>query len=599
MGEKNSPHDLLIKEESSLELSSSKISAVDVNNAHTQIQNASDIKVGNLNTLSDEEIICLERLKDSVVVEVSRGFTENVIRPGIYKENGKTYAVCPKLFFKEDEVIGAMIYDLCKISDMTVKVVDVPVNKSPIYNKKFIEGLWFGIFSSTALKRRRGKQDYELGRACSFALIVKNIFTNTDLLGANALVKDHFFFGNNPGEKGDKGGVVPYLIKTRLLAYFDKPELGNLILGILNHTAAAIGVSFLTAAEADRVIGDSIIPIDSLISDCYPTILIKKGKKQEKEKRKPNPIRSSPLYHKDEMNLLSRLTTPIFTELEPLQKDYENCVFTRGFAAVERQIHEVINLRWETLQRFANRTKVRLQDIRKISKDDKIRKANVTQTHVTALFKESKDMPGRLVSEIQHILGKYDVITAYTRAFNERPSSQKEAWLLITKRAIAIYNVIDSQIKVPTITEEVNGKALEKDYLQAMKLLAENQKINGELIRNLELVGKTKYFKLFGRTRQIENLIKGANKIFKDLQALPESAVDMSVDIYFEGLYRSRVELNKQYCYAVKEGFDKARKAIAVASYEEQDDRIQKSYIDFSEKADRLYEEYNRSVYNS
>jgi len=600
MSEDYSEHNLPIKTKDSKEPLISQALREDNYVISPGVRNATAIEVRNLNSLSNEEIIALLRNKDAVIQEVSRGYSEKAIPPGIYTDDGQTYWVCPKSLFTEDNIIGAMIYDLSQAAGAIVKTIEYEVQQLNAFNKKFIEGVWFGIFSSQSLKRRRGKQDYELGRACSFSLIVRSVFNKTDVLGLSALIKDNFFFGNNPGEVSNSNSV-PFYIKMKLRSFFDKTEIGELLFGIINYTAATVGVSYLTEAESDKMIGESLIPIDSLISECYPTLLVKRGKKQSKEVRKPNPIRSSPLYTKDEIKIISDLTSSIFTELESVSKDYENCILTSGFVSVKKQIHDVINLRWETLQRFANQTKIRLQDIRRITREDKLRKAGVKPIHVTALLESLPNVAARLLSEVQHILGGYDVITAYTRAFNSCPASQKEAWALIYKRIYNMYETTraDSKIKTTIDDRDATEVDLDEEYRRAFNTLAHSQKINGELIKNITLVRTTKYFKLYGRFKQIELLIKGTEKCYKTLQGLSDAAVDMAVRLYYEGLYKDRVDLNHRTHLRLRKALDQVHNHLTLTLKIEEDAALRKAAASFLERIESVKLSLTTSIYNS
>jgi len=557
-------------------------------NAH-KVASANSIEVKNLNGLSNETITMLLDNKAQVIQEVSRGFTEQVIQPGIYKEDGVSYFVCPEGFFEEDSIIGAMVYDLCNLAGLIVKTVKANGQVTKVFSKKFIEGIWFGIFSSTNLKRRRGKKDYELGRACSFALIVKSVFTNTEELGLAALTKDNFFYGNNPGEKSSSSHV-PFYIKMKLRSFFEKPEIGDLLYGLVNYTAASVGVSYLTEAEADKIISESIIPIDQLINECYPTILVKKGKKQESQVRKPNAIRTSPLYTKDEMKIITDLTSSIFTDLASISADYENCVLSSGFARVHKQIKEIINLRWETLQRFANQTKIRLQDIRKISGEEKIRKASVKPLHVDALLHATPNAGARLISELKHILGSYNVITAYSRAYNAVPASVPEAWALIYKRIFQMYENMsgDSKIKIAPAKVDLVETDLDVEYRKAFDTLSQSQKISGELMKNIKLVTKTKYFKLYGRFKQLELLLKGAEKCKRTLDALPTSAVDLAVHLFYEGLYRDKLDLENRTNARFEKAIDIVVRHLSSTLMNEEDDALRKASALFLEKTEEV-----------
>jgi hypothetical protein len=554
-----------------------------------KVANASAIEVKNLNGLSDEKIKMLLDNKASAIQEVSRGFTEKVIQPGIYKEDGETYAVCPEDLFTEDNIIGAMIYDLCNFAGLIVKTVKTNGLTTKVFSKQFIEGIWFGIFSSTNLKRRRGKKDYELGRACSFALIVKSVFASTDELGLGALCKDNFFYGNNPGEKSNNSSV-PFYIKMKLRSFFEESSVGDLLYGIINYTAATVGVSYLTEAEADKVISESIIPIDQLINECYPVLLVKKGKKQQTTVRKPNPIRTSPLFTKDEMKIITDLTSSIFTDLASITADYENCVLTSGFASVHKQIKEIINLRWETLQRFANQTKFRLQDIRKITGEDKIRKASVKPLHVEALLNATPNVGERLISELKHILGGYDVVTAYSRAYNSVPASKPEAWACIYKKIYQSYEnrTGESKYKITPAKKNLVEVDLDIEYRKAYDALAQSQKINGELMKNIKLVNKTKYFKLYGRFKQLELLIKGAEKCKNTLDSLPKSSVEMAVHLFYEGLYNDKLDLDLKFNARFEKAISSARQHLLFTLHLEENESLRKASALFLGKTDEV-----------
>jgi hypothetical protein len=298
------------------------------------------LTVESLKTLPSEIFDKLLFKKEEVEKRIISGFAEQAIPAGIYKANGNTYYVCPEDLFKEDSIIGAMIVDFSRLTGAEIKTIKASVTYTTLYNEKFIEGLWFGMFSSTNLKRRRGKQIYELGRTCTFALIVKNMFEATDFLGPQALAKDHFFFGNNEGEVVNKVRVQ-FFIKTTLRSYFDDPQWGDLIYGIINHTAAHVGFDNLTSEEQDRVISDNLLPVDQLITMCYPTVTVKRGRSSIQRTRKPNPLRTSPLYTDDEMKLIASLSTSIFTEFVDLTREYESMVFSHGFKAIVSRIQRL------------------------------------------------------------------------------------------------------------------------------------------------------------------------------------------------------------------------------------------------------------------
>jgi hypothetical protein len=561
------------------------------------IYNNPAIKVASLNELDGTMRDFLTQTREKVSNEISRGYSENTIKPGFYTEDGLDYLVMPEGLFKEDDALSGMIFDLCKNVGVTLKILEQPAPRTQVYDEKFTRGLWFGFFTNVALKRRKEKKSYELGRSCAYSLIVKSVFEDTDELGPSALLRDNFFFGNNPMEKSSNGSKVPFYLKMKLRSFFEDPGMGDIILGFLNKVAQLIGVSHLTEVESDKMIKESLIPVDKLISDCYPSITVGKGKKTSIKKKKPNPIRTSPLYHKKEMELVTAITSPLFSELDYIVKDYENSVFSKGFKALQERIRLIINIRWETLQRFANRTKIRLQDIRKITKDDKLRKANVLPEHVTALLRDQPEMPMRLVREIQHIVGKQDIMYLYSSTFKQAPESVAQTWGLVYKKAYNLYNEIDEAVskKAGTPKQTLEAPDLSMDYAKAFSHLARLQNNFGDLIKQTRLVSNTKYFKLWGRLKSIEDLQKSVVKSVKNLSLINIAPRDMAVSIYYEEFYKNYDELITNYRSSLSKAYEKMQKQIDISLKFEQQEAARKALLTFVTKIESFHVEWESS----
>jgi hypothetical protein len=557
MSETNSDNKIFSKDPLSMEGEFSRATGDVLKDTSHEVDKSTNSKINSLADLDKDTALALLEKKANIETRISRDNAEATIKPGIYDEDGETYIVVPKSFCEEDSVIGAMIYDLSTIVGFKLKVLETTTEITKLYDEDFVSGLWFGFFTSVALKRKRSKKSYELGRACAFSLIVKSVFAETQCLGPAALCKDNFFFGNKPEETHDKSRV-PFYVKMKLRSFFVEPEYGDLVLGILNRVARTLGVSYLTESESDKMISDNLVPIDQLITSCYPTVKISKGKRTEEKVKKPNAIRTSPLYLKEEMELLRSITQPLFSDMKSLVDNYEQSVFVKGFDGVKSHIQDSINTRWETLQRFANRTKIRLQDIRKITGDGTKKKANIKTVDVTALLDNSTDCAGRLVKEIKHIVGNNNIIEILTATHGTVHQSPSDAWASIHLAAFKIYENLK-----PTLKNEVpKDRVLEPldlttDYTKAFETLAKLQNNNGELIKNMNLAISTRYFKLFGRFRKINELIKSCNNLFKICQRLDRDAVDIAVRLYHENLYKDRMELNDNYNRTFKETLDK------------------------------------------
>jgi hypothetical protein len=75
----------------------------------------------------------------------------------------------------------------------------------------------------------------------------------------------------------------------KLLTFFDRPELGALVYGILLQTARHVRLSYLNESEQDKVITSNLIPVDQVITACYPTVVTKVKRKEIKKNKETKP----------------------------------------------------------------------------------------------------------------------------------------------------------------------------------------------------------------------------------------------------------------------------------------------------------------------
>jgi len=537
--------------------------------------NTDPSSVKSLSLVSLDTLKNYDKIRNSAESQIRRQFAEGKFPPGIYKEDGSTIYVLPSSLVTEDSITAAMITDLAKYAGAEVRHTPwLPVKYTEAFDEDIIMGLWFGMFSSTHLKRRRSKQKYELGRTASFALIVKNVYESDDSLGSAALIKDNFYFGNNPSEVSPKG-KVPFWIKMKLISMFDNPAVGNFVYGILNHAASQIGFSNLKDDERDKAITENLIPVDQVIASCYPTVTARRGRQVISMSRRPNPIRASPLFLKEEMRLLSSLTSSIFTDLGAFTQGYLDSIFTHGFAFVKSEIKRLINVRLETLQRFAHVTKERLQAIRKIVKKPQLRKAGVVQDDVMSFLESIPDPARKLVSELKHIVGAASLTGCYSYAFKRTPVDSNEATQALYIRALEVYTEVKGLAFSQTLViPKDSPEPTSVDYETGIRSLRLVETRCGAFSRNLKNVLHIRSYKLFGRTEQIlglkENIVSG----LQTFMSLPQVTKTTCVRMYFNHFYNNELEyinyiqahLNDLQALAVKQ--------LTLRDYEESDNRV-------------------------
>jgi hypothetical protein len=452
---------------------------------------------------------------------------------GIYVDQGKTYWCCPGDWFEEDNQIGGLVIDFANETGADVRLVEtVRSRRTNSYHENFILGVRFGLFSTTNQNRSKAKKDFELGRTCMFSLIVKHQFIESKELGQVALKKDNFFFGNNPKEKNERKNEVVFFLKHELASYFENSKAGELLFAICTSTARKIGFTYiLNLEEQDKIMRSAMTTFDDLLIDSYPVIERKVGKKVIEERRKPNIIKQSPLYTKEEMSLIHRCISPIFDDLVKLKENYYEQVYLQGFTALRNNVVRLIHKRVETLQRFSNRTKTRLQEIRRISKEnEKKRKKDVAPTDVLAYLQKHDNPVYNLATEVKHMLGRNDWENILAIAFGMVPADGN-----IDKRLLfecfEVYRKmnLDSQ-KFKALTPIRYSEALiEKNYIRCMENLIKFSNCLGTTKSTLSGIQNINNVKLIGRIEKLSELYQSMSRLHGDVLTMDNSEVNVAL----------------------------------------------------------------------
>jgi hypothetical protein len=409
------------------------------------------------------------------------------------------------------------------------------------YDEEFIMGLWFGFTNEGVQNLSRSKKAYELGRTCTYALIVKNMFNKDPFLGLSGLKKDNFFFGNSPGESSQKK-PTPFYVKSKLRLSFKNQAVADAIYGILIHSVNKIGTSYLTV-DLRKVVEQCIIPFDQLLTRNYPTYTVTGKKSKLKERRKPKAIRQSPLLFKEESNLLHEITNPIFTDLYAIENDFVGQVATWGFSTVEERISKAISSRLDILQRFANRTKLRLQDIRKITDQPKKRKAGVLHEDILALANESPDMPNRLYTEILHIVEKHNLPRLVSVAYNLQSLSNEKARLYLLKKCMDVYKKIGiKELKKQPKDIEIDVETAELEFSKTQERLSKFDSKLSSLHSNVKGLSRSRISQLYGRRTQIDGILKNITETINLVKDIEKTNLANNAVEYYTGGKQSSFE---------------------------------------------------------
>jgi len=505
--------------------------------AYVALQSNSDRLIKSLKNLDEQLAKSHLKKRDEMLASIQSRLASSSIECGIYKIGEDTYWVLPESFMAEDSILGHMITDFAYITGAKIKLNEKePGKKTELFDEDFITGLWFGIYSNTVQKLNRNKVGYELGRTCTYALTVKNLFARDPYLGLGALKPDNFFFGNAPNENVKKGKSV-YVIKHRLRSYFENSNLGDAIFGILNATVSKVMFSNLSDPDI-TVVEQNIIPFDQVLIKHYPSYVVQGKKGKAKEQRKPNPIRNSPLLFKEEVEILQNLTAPLFSDLWAFEKDYIGQVRARGFSELNQRIKETISVRLEILQRFANRTKIRLQDIRKITEQPKKRKATVVRDDIVALAKSEPNPAARLYQELLYVMGGQNIQRLISQAYNKKFSTLEAAKLFLLRKCYDIYvklKITTHEIVIPNELMSLR-ESEEIEFEKAYKAIFEFDKKYTKARFNIDRISAQKYPQIYGRQNHLKGQFVNIADLKRQIDGLSTDTIrDSAIDYYSGG----------------------------------------------------------------
>jgi Arc/MetJ-type ribon-helix-helix transcriptional regulator len=398
-------------------------------------------------------------------------------------------------------------------------------------------GVWFGMLGFDFLRRDRSKSLYELGRTEAFCLRVKCYFAQDRYLGLSALVRDEFFFGNNPGEKSHNQTVV-YDLKHRIQTLFKESELGNALFALLNEAARRLGLNKLNERDYYKAIDANLIPFDQLVRSHYRELFsVKKQKKIRVGTQKPRLIESSPLMTEGEMRIIKRFVSPFFNDLNSLAEDYYGQVYAQGFATVKKRIADSISRRWQILQKFAKVTKWRLQELRKIDPAAAgKRKAQVTPSDLMSLLQKRSHAPERFVQELKEIVGDNLKAVALQSLGIDAPAQEVEASIIAE-----IFEEYKSLRIIPIELPEVKKVKLGEqqiDYTDLLKKISKIDSATGTFKLNVRGIQHVFVTRIFGRISQAQISIQNVANLI-DLLPIGNKAADIVIKCFYDGRFLS------------------------------------------------------------
>jgi len=372
------------------------------------------------------------------------------------------------------------------------------------FDENLALGIYMGVDDQNANFNIKAKTDaYELGRTIVRAQQLIGCLTHLGH-GVDVLKPSHYFFANNPGEvkKIDKVSISVSSCKTQLLGLFAEQEIAKDLLDML--------IKLLR--ESYR-----LIPEDTLYNDLKPNIITyqqvitkycstdrivepAKGKRKALVVKKvPGKPKLSPLLLKSEMDLLNKITAPLFgkTSFEDMDtNEWVNTILDRGVRFVRDHLKSIYNERQVYLTRFAKLTTNRLQAIRKTDlTKSMIKKSAVTVTDVHALLLTRADPITAFVSEVQKLDPTGEAFIAQYFAGDTKTYAHKGVLSDDDIRQLIAKLILDNQVYL-SLQQDMQQSHTEwvQRAIQAETALRITKKEYDELRRKVSLTSKPRRF---------------------------------------------------------------------------------------------------------
>jgi len=381
------------------------------------------------------------------------------------------------------------------------------------------------------------KKAYELGQTAAQALLVKHYFQNTESLGLSALVKDNFFFGNNSAERVGSY-AVNYNLKARLTAFYEEGLAVDQLLSVFNKIADRIQLSQLDSIEFSKCLDHNLINFDDVLGSHKQTVYSqKRGKVVASGLRSAGKPRTSPVFLKEEMGLLTSLVTPYWEPLDQLKNNWTSTVLNSGFKSCHDLIAKVMTRRWQTLSRFAKLTTIRLQEIRATDPGSLkgTRKANITFDNVSATLRARTNPVEKFFRELLVVIPESELKTAVTKGLRKgKPKSPKDARLTLQTEIASMYlNMTSNPLKIEMPQHLIEVEDFdEQTIVKALNALTKVISLIGSITGQSNSTKRYTHLRqLPGRLGSVEAQTRSLARHLEDLTTVPKAVIKSAIDL--------------------------------------------------------------------
>jgi len=337
------------------------------------------------------------------------------------------WTILPKTFEDEDYHIGWYMIGVSKLLGLNVYLCDYEGairSEFTAETEKISEGLIISLEDfDRDIRVRVGKKDsVELGRTLVRAQQTIRLFSSPNL-GMEALQRNHFFFGNNPGETEqiDKMEVkVKYSAKTLDVLFKEEKwaeRLRQLLLTLIRESAR-----LLSDKSVNHAISTNLLTRDqTILTYCATTATVVTGKgrkkKEEKVKEIPKKPKPSPLLSQNENQFIDGLAKNIFKEPPQLElTDWAGTVSTFGYPVLRDRLKKEYAERRTFREAYARITTSRLKDFRKLKPELRYKKKkDITGVDLDMLLGSRNAREAIFANEVSFLDPHFSKALAYYR----------------------------------------------------------------------------------------------------------------------------------------------------------------------------------------
>jgi len=142
------------------------------------------------------------------------------------------------------------------------------------------------------------------------------------------------------------------------------------------------------------------------------------------------------------------------------------------------------------------------------------------------------------------------------------------------------------------------GRKLEADFEKAYRTLPQINARIGALKKNLSELRSIKYFKLFGRFKQVKDITKNLSDDFTSFLTIEELAAGTALDIYYNQSGRTAKAFCSNAYASLQSTFANVEETLTIRIKEETDTMIKAHLTSFSNEIPDLIKMIREGIFN-